>query len=171
MHSYTHTLTQALSSPVVMVFTRSMNKCHEKFQRQMLLRSTSPSERSKVSYDITNFTMLWELTPSFLPLYAWPLRLPLLFLPPCLSLFFSLSLPLFLSRYPCLSFSPIILASLPLPLSLPPFSILSAAILVSEPRPVVLLGALEVDIRRHLVENGSNEYIKFSYCKRGTYDV
>ena len=38
---------------------------------------------------------------------------------------------------------------------------------VTEPRPVVLLGAMEVDVRRYLVENGSNEDIKFSYCRRG----
>jgi len=42
---------------------------------------------------------------------------------------------------------------------------------VTEPRPVVLLGALEVDIRRYLVENGSNEDIKFSYCKREPADT
>ena len=38
---------------------------------------------------------------------------------------------------------------------------------VRDPRPVVLLGALEVDVRRYLVDHGSTTDIKFSYCKRG----
>ena len=39
--------------------------------------------------------------------------------------------------------------------------------LVTEPRPVVLLGAYEAEIRRYLVEHGSNSDIKFAYCKKG----
>ena len=38
---------------------------------------------------------------------------------------------------------------------------------VMEPRPVVLLGALETDMQRYLVEFGSTEDIRFTTCRRG----
>ena len=38
---------------------------------------------------------------------------------------------------------------------------------MTEPRPVVLLGAHEAEIRRYLVEHGSNSDIKFAYCRKG----
>ena len=41
--------------------------------------------------------------------------------------------------------------------------------IVTEPRPVVLLGAHEAEIRRYLVEHGSNSEIKFAYCKKGQF--
>ena len=40
---------------------------------------------------------------------------------------------------------------------------------VTEPRPVVLLGAHEAELRRYLVEHGSNSDIKFAYCKKRNY--